>query len=222
MKICLEPSARKGFTDIYTEGVVFVSAPDALVTEFGLREDCDIPLCELSCFAVAVNLHLCRLEAYKFLSRKSLTEQELSTRLREKGFISETILTILEIFKLKGMIDDLAFARDFVSMKSRSKLIGPRRLQQEMRLRGLESRIINEVLAEFHEVTDETALAEETLERRYLRLNKPRQRQKIYLFLVRKGFTPEIAGKLAGKYDNSRENRDDEDEEQQGDPKRFF
>lgn len=223
MRISLEPSYKKDHFDIHVEGELFIQAPGVLINLFSIREDFDFDLSDLSCFAVAVNLYLCKTEAYRILARKAHSEAELSGKLHRAGFMSETVLTILAILSLTGHLDDRSLANDLVRYKAERSLVGPRRLRQELRLRAVSSADTEAALDAYFTDETEERLAGEAVRRKYLRLNKPLLRDKIYLFLVRRGFSSDVAAAVAGQYSQEQDREHEaQHDEQYRYPEGFF
>lgn len=215
LQISLEPSARKDHYDIYVEGELFVRAPGALVSLFSIREGFDFAMSDLSCFAVAVNLYLCKSEAYRILARRQYSTAELTRKLLDKGFVRETVHTITAILEISGQLDDCTLAREYALSRSRGSLSGPRRIRQELRSRALPDECISRAMTACFSEETEQELAHTAVQRKFLRSNNDRRRDKIYLFLLRRGFSPPVAAATARRFAGGKE---DTDEDERGDP----
>ncbi|MDR3599434.1 MAG: RecX family transcriptional regulator [Desulfosporosinus sp.] len=79
------------------------------------------------------------------LSRRALTHYELKTRLQEKGYDDSEVNEVLEKMEKLGYLNDLELAMT-VSQK-RLKRYSRRRVCQDLQNRGLESQVIERVLA---------------------------------------------------------------------------
>jgi regulatory protein len=93
--------------------------------------------------------------ALKMLSRRDYFLGELSDRLGRKGFQSGEIERALERCRELGLLDDDRLAYRFVELRAATRGWGPRRLEAELRHRGVgeelasaASRIDPETLAE--------------------------------------------------------------------------
>ncbi len=112
------------------------------------------------------------------------------------------------------MLDDAAFATQWVESRDRARPRGERALRQELRQKGIDSDTIARTLdqrsaaAADHDgpLDSERRSADEVAARRLLlrhaaaleRVADPRaRRQRAYQLLARSGFGPEIAGALA-------------------------
>jgi regulatory protein len=114
-----------------------------------------------------------------------------------------------------GMLDDEAFATQWVESRDRARPRGERALRQELRQKGIDSETIARTLEErgssdagagdgdeAGQTADEVA-AQRLLDRHagaLGRISDPRaRRQRTYALLARNGFDPEIAGRLANR-----------------------
>lgn len=78
------------------------------------------------------------------LSRRSMTHHELETRLQEKGFESSEIEKVLDRLQKLGYLNDQDFA--LMYSESRLKQYSRRRVQQDMKNRGLSPQLIEQTL----------------------------------------------------------------------------
>jgi regulatory protein len=107
-----------------------------------------------------------------------------------------------------GILDDAAFAAQWVESRDRARPRGERALQAELRRNGIDAGTVAGALDERRErATDGDGLgAEEDAARRLLdrhaaalgRVADPRvRRQRAYALLARNGFGPDVAGDVA-------------------------
>ena len=113
-----------------------------------------------------------------------------------------------------GILDDAAFAAQWVESRDRARPRGERALQAELRQKGIDSDTIARTLEGrrgTETAPDEAGAAspDETAARRLLtrhaaelgRVTDPRaRRQRAYALLARKGFGPDVAGELAREF----------------------
>ena len=78
------------------------------------------------------------------LSRRSMTHYELETRLQKKGFESSEIEKVLDRLQKLGYLNDQDFA--LMYSESRLKHYSRRRVQQDMKNRGLSPQLIEQTL----------------------------------------------------------------------------
>lgn len=137
-------------------------------------------------------------KALNFLSYRPRSERELVDNLSKHDFSEDVAQKVIERLGRQGLVDDLAFAQTWVENRSDFKPRGRRALRMELRQKGIESDLIDSVLADI----DEDTLAYEAAMkqvRRYRNLDWADYRQKMIGFLARRGFNYGIANEVAKK-----------------------
>ena len=99
-------------------------------------------------------------KALDILSRKSVSEKELSDKLYEKGYDKAVVTEVIGEMKTLGYVDDFEYAKLFLE-HCRMKMWGHKKISYEMKMKGISEDIIREVLSEcdFHDDTDEVCNA---------------------------------------------------------------
>lgn len=97
--------------------------------------------------------------ALTYLSRRSLTHFELVQRLTMKGYTSEEIDSAIERLKGWGYLNDREYAISYCT--SRQKSYSKKRIELELKRRGVQANLISEVLAEFYLPIQECELCKE-------------------------------------------------------------
>ncbi|MBP1308856.1 regulatory protein [Paenibacillus sp. 1182] len=137
--------------------------------------------------------------ALHLLSFRNRSEQELRNRLQQKGYEENWIDATLEKLKSYHYINDESFARTLAKDRQNMKKLGQRALKAELKQKGIHSDIITEVVDEL--CTEEKELEQATVlcEKRYRSLEgkdiAPKINQKLTQFLIRKGYSYDVAGK---------------------------
>ena len=132
--------------------------------------------------------------ALKLLERTRRTRMDLARRLREKGYAAAIVEPVLARLAEVGLVDDVEYARAFLEARLKRRTTGRRRLEQELRSRGIAADDITAARARLEEREgheDETAGARRVIAqaaRRYARLDPRTRRQRLYALLVRRGF----------------------------------
>jgi regulatory protein len=136
--------------------------------------------------------------ALRLLSFRARSARELEKRLIEKGEPREHVTTAIERLTSSGLLDDARFAE----AKARSGIVGKprsrRRIEQDLARKGVSRDVadaaIRQVMTE--EGTDESAVAERAARKKLRSLSglaPAEQRQKLYAFLARQGYSPDVA-----------------------------
>jgi regulatory protein len=133
--------------------------------------------------------------SYDFLSYRVRSEKEIRDKLKLKEISSGTIeKTILHLKELK-LLDDEEFARQLVKEKLSSKPAGKAVLKQKLYQKGVHADIINRVLEESINDTNEKDFVKEIFNKYFHKvkgLDIVKQRKKMFDYLARKGFDFEI------------------------------
>lgn len=123
------------------------------------------------------------------LSYRPRSTHEIRQRLAKKGTVEVVIELAIERLERLGYLDDVAFARFWIEGRDRHKPRGHRALRYELRNKGIDEAIINDLL---EEVVDEDDAAYRAAQARIRRMRGRSQRefkQKVGAFLQRRGFS---------------------------------
>lgn len=158
--------------------------------------------------------------ALRFLEARQRSVSEVRRRLSQAGYREELVTGAIERLSELGMLDDGAFATQWVESRDRARPRGERALRQELRQKGIDSDTIARTLEERDQQADpgtpseavdlDRPSADESSARRLLarhsnalrRVADPRaRRQRAYALLARNGFGPDVAGAIARELD---------------------
>ena len=132
------------------------------------------------------------------LERTLRTRRELERRLKDKGFAPVTIAGTLDRLAEVGLVNDAEYARAWLAGRWGRRPSGWRRLQQELRAKGVSEDDIDRaraLLAERASAPDEVESAAKLVaqaRRRYARLEPQAQRQRLYALLARRGYDGDV------------------------------
>ena len=149
-------------------------------------------------------------QAVRFLSFRPRSTSEIRDNLTKKQVPPEAIETALERLTQLGYVDDLAFARYWVNNRDEFRPKGPLALRQELREKGITSRLCDQVLAEV-DFADAAYRAVQRQVRRWNGLDQTTFRQKVYEFLARRGFRAETIRDVTGRLQEELEIPPDEE-----------
>ena len=122
------------------------------------------------------------------LERMDRTEAQLREKLRQGRYPEDIIENAIAYVKGFHYVDDLRYAESYVRCYSQSK--SRRLLYQELVGKGVPRDLIEQALEEEYETEDESAKIARWLEKKHYSAEEadPKQRQRMYQFLLRKGF----------------------------------
>jgi regulatory protein len=135
--------------------------------------------------------------AYAYLNRRERTVAEVRARLEKAECPPEEAeAAIIELLEYR-MLDDARYARVFIEDKRNLESWGTDRIQRGLSERGIERDVIAAALAETQgdEGPSEVERARELLARKFPQPSEdPRDRDRAFGMLVRKGYDTEVAG----------------------------
>jgi regulatory protein len=129
------------------------------------------------------------------LTGRARTRSELATKLSSRDVPDDVATRLLDRFEEVGLVDDAAFARDWVEQRQSGRGLARRALAMELRRKGIDDEVAREALDEI-DPDDELEVAR-TLVRAKLRLVRNLDRDKAVRRLVgmlaRKGHSAGVA-----------------------------
>jgi regulatory protein len=133
--------------------------------------------------------------AYRYLTIRNRSRRELEGKLNEKEFPADIISSVLDHLSSLGYLDDRAFATQWAASRVRSRGFGGRRIEQELRNKGISSDTIKETLRTLFEEAPEADVARKEADKKLRtldRLEPEVRRRRLAGFLERKGFSSGI------------------------------
>jgi SOS response regulatory protein OraA/RecX len=166
--------------------------------------------------------------AMRLLEVRSRTVSDLRGRLIRSGYPAGFVDGAVDRLVELGLLDDEAYARQWLQSRDRARPRGERVLRQELRLRGVPQELAAAALQDrrdgptadagdagsgrqAHDEGQETLSADESAARSLVhrraaalaRIADPRvRRQRAYALLSRNGFDPDVAGRVASRLDH--------------------
>ena len=146
--------------------------------------------------------------ALRFLEVRQRSVGEVRRRLTQAGYRADLVDGAIQRLGDLAVLDDAAFTEAWVESRDRARPRGERALRRELALKGIDRALIDEAMTARRpdpggDEDPDMAAAERLLERqaaRLARVTDPRaRRQRAYALLVRNGFDPEIATRLAAR-----------------------
>ena len=144
------------------------------------------------------DLGACREAALRLLERQRRTRSDLERRLRDKGYAGATIGEALDRLAVVGLVDDVEYARACMAGRRARRAAGARRIEQELRARGVSAEDIEAASARLDAEQggmDELAAARKVVaqaERRSRGIEPRLRRQRLYALLARRGFDGDV------------------------------
>ena len=124
------------------------------------------------------------------LTGQARSRAELAAKLARKQVPDEVAARLLDRFEEVGLVDDAAFARDWVQSRQAGRGLARRALTVELRRKGVDQEVIADAVATV-DPDDEVASARELVRRKLRsveRFDRPTQVRRLAGMLARKGY----------------------------------
>ena len=136
--------------------------------------------------------------AYRLFRYRPRSEYEIIEKLKSKDLSEGTIKETVAYLRRIQLLDDRLFARGWISSRLR-KPVGLYRIRQELKQKGIDDSIIQEECARAIDSYDEINTLKTLCQRRwkqYKHLPKLKARQRLYAYLMRRGFSADAVYKM--------------------------
>ncbi len=130
--------------------------------------------------------------AYRYLSYRPRSRAEVEAKLQDKEFSEAVIQRVLSDLSRLGYINDEKFADQWAQGKVRLRGLGRRRIERELRDKGISREMIRKTLAEVFADAPEDDVALREAEKKLKNLARYEsevRRRRLAGFLERKGFS---------------------------------
>jgi regulatory protein len=135
--------------------------------------------------------------AYRCLAYRPRSRAEIIQKLHDRSFNAEIIDAVLADLKRLGYVNDRQFAGQLARSRIRLQGFGRRRIEQELKNKGIDREIIREVFAEVFvnaaEIETAKLVAAKKINTMKI-LDRETRRRRLAGFLERKGYSSEIIG----------------------------
>ena len=129
------------------------------------------------------------------LTGRARTRSELATKLGSRNVPEDVATKLLDRFEEVGLIDDAAFAREWVAQRQSGRGLARRALAQELRRKGIDDEVARDVLDDVDD--DDEVEAARMLVQAKLRsvrsLDRDKAVRRLVGMLARKGHSSSVA-----------------------------
>lgn len=134
----------------------------------------------------------------RYLSYRPRSELEVANYLRQKGCEPQTSAAVTAKLRSLNYLDDLSFAQTWARSRLESRGYGPRRVEQELRLKGVEPTVIRATMQQSLQHTSEQQSARRILTKRFpgTSLQDPKAQRRAVALLQRRGFSSKVIFEL--------------------------
>ena len=202
----LEPDVRRpGTLRVEVDGVRFGAVPEELARAAGLAVGRALEGELLERLTAGADAEAAFRTLLRALERRSFARADLGRRLVRKGHPRPAVEAALERAQTLGLLDDVAFAVNYVQTRA-ARGRGPSRLTRDLMAMGVERGHIDRALvAEWPEGSDRTGVPLALASKRAAQLGhlpRPVKRRRLLAYLARRGFAghdiSEIVARVVG------------------------
>lgn len=169
----------------YVDGKYSFSLSENDFVNFGLVSGQEITEQDLSKYKQASDDGKWLDRTLNLLSYRPRSEWEIRSYLKRKDCPEQIINRILNKLRVNKYLDDEQFAKRWVENRRLLKPVSRRKLSQELRAKRINSEIIDKVLLDDKEITDEKSVLRELVAKKS---NRYPDRVKFMQYLARQGF----------------------------------
>jgi regulatory protein len=176
---------NKNRVNVHLDGKFFCGLAVEAVVKHSLKVGSEVSEQELELLQFESDKQMAFSKVLNLISKSPKTKKQIYDYLKNKGYAQKTIEYVISKLEEYNYINDAVYAKNYVNFNINSK--GVRRLRQELMLKGVNAKIIDEALASID-------FQEEVVERlanKYM-LNKQKNQKnyaKLYAYLTRRGFS---------------------------------
>ena len=171
--------------DVYADGEYVLTLTEDTAFEAGLKIGKQLDTRTLEQIEKSSQLVKAKAKAYNYLSYGDMSAHTLKTKLIRAGFLEEISDLCVDSMTESGYIDDGRYAKALANYLATVKCYGPRRIVQEMFLKGVDRDIIEDAVCALDVDFCETI---KTHIPKNIDVSDKKARQKLCASLVRRGF----------------------------------
>jgi regulatory protein len=142
-----------------------------------------------------ITFHKCLEAAYRYLSYRPRSEQEVKLRLKKHGFDRQLIEAVVVRLKEQNLVDDSAFARFWKDSRLSSKPRSKRLIRRELRAKGVAAETVEQVTDDIDDAVNAYRLGRKRVPA-LLGLDYPDFYRRLSGYLVYRGFPHEIIKRI--------------------------
>ena len=195
MELTAAEPRRKGLVQLYLDGEEAVKLDREVFLRAGLRPGDQISDEELHQLILDSDARRAKEKALYLLEHRHHSKRELTEKIARTAASWEAAEAAAGQMEELGLVDDQAYARDRAREMFLRKRWGPLRVKQELRRKGIDGELIEELLEEYRQRDEGGLVAENVravLETKYSGWREDeKQRRRAFAALQRRGYSYE-------------------------------
>jgi regulatory protein len=136
--------------------------------------------------------------ALRYLSYRSRSEAELRQHLTRRGYAPGAVDSTTAKLRSLNYLNDETFAREWALARAQSRRFGPKKIEQELRSKGLAPALVREALRQTFDQIDEHEQARRLLSKRFkvIDIKDAKTVRRAAAFLERRGYSSKVVSNL--------------------------
>lgn len=183
----IEPLGKNRSRIYIDEQLAFVLYRGEL-SRYGIKEGCELPEASSREIREEILVKRAKLRCMNLLKSMDRTEFQLRQKLMQGDYPEDIIDTAIDYVKAYGYVDDASYAARYI--ESRQGRDSRMQMSRDLMRKGIAKEIIQNAF-EKTEPVDEGSLIRRWMEKKHMdpETASPEEKQKMYMFLMRKGFS---------------------------------
>lgn len=149
MELTAAEPRRRHLTQLYLDGEQAVQVDTEIFLRSGLRPGDELTDGELHKLIQDSDAHRAKEKALYLLEHRSHSKKELTDKIARTASTREAAEAAANRMEELGLLNDEDYARRFARELFTRKRYGPMRVRQELRLKGIDPELIDELLLEY-------------------------------------------------------------------------
>jgi regulatory protein len=130
----------------------------------------------------------------RYLAYRPRSEAEVRSYLHQRGYLPDIAENVIEKLRSLQYVNDESFARDWSLSRAQSHGYGPRRIEQELRAKGIGQSLVHDAVRDAFDQTDEESQAKRLLAKQFKGENfkEPKVLRRAVALLQRRGYSSKV------------------------------
>lgn len=167
MELTAAEPRRKGLTQLYIDGEAAVKVDTEVFLLSKLKPGDQLTDEELHELIQASDARRAKEKALYLLEHRNHSKKELTEKIARTAASREAAQAAADHMEELGLVDDQAFARSYAKDLFLRKRWGPLRVKQELRQKGIDPELIQELLEEYGDEEQQLESLRAVLEKKY-------------------------------------------------------
>ncbi|MCH5353809.1 MAG: regulatory protein RecX [Acutalibacter sp.] len=184
---------RKSLTQLYLDGEAAVKIDTEIFVRSGLKPGDELTDEELHELIRASDARRAKEKALYLLEHRSHSKKELTDKIARTAASREAAQAAADRMEELGLLNDEAYARDLARELFTRRRFGKARVRQELRLKGIDSVLIDELLEEYSDENMALENIRAVLSKKYDRWEEDEKiRRRAFAALQRLGYSYDL------------------------------